>query len=310
MGVLLGELGKRLAERWLSLLVLPGALYVAVAAAAVDLGHAHALDLGRLTDKITSYAEAPAVTTLGGQVVVLAAVLAGAAAIGVAAQGFGTLFERFVLAAGWRSWPRPLAALAHRWVHRRRRRWDAAHATWHTEYQRARAPDAADRPDPEARHWAVRDRNRIAVERPDRPTWSGDRIHGAALRLDREHHLDLATVWPHLWLALPDAVRGELTAARAALSRAMTLAAWAVLYAVLILWWWPAAPLALVLAVAARHRIRTATDTYAQLLEATTRVYAIELAQRLGIDHAGPLDQGLGRILTHCLRARLPRPPL
>ncbi|WP_329315700.1 hypothetical protein OG723_35845 [Streptomyces sp. NBC_01278] len=308
MGGLLDELGKKFAERWISLLVLPGALFLAVAATAVGLGHAHALDVGRLTSGITAYAKAPAVTTTGGQLALLAAVLVGAAAIGVVAQALGALIERRVLAAGWRGWPRPFGDLADRLVRRRRRRWDTAHTTWWTERRRAMAPDPAHRPDPRVRHRAARTRDLIAVERPDRPTWSGDRIHAATLRLERDFHLDLATVWPHLWLVLPDTVRGELTAARTTLSRAASLGAWSVLYGLLVLWWWPAAPLAVVLAVTARHRTRAATDTYARLLEAAVRLHATDLAQQLDINEPSPLTRNLGRTLTSRLRTQLPPP--
>ncbi|TDD38154.1 hypothetical protein E1287_06285 [Actinomadura sp. KC06] len=323
MNGLLGELGKKLAERWLSLLVLPGALYLAVAAAAVTLGHGHALDVGRLAHEITRHAKSPSVTNAGGQVVLLAAVLAGAAVVGLIVQALGVLVERLSLAAGWRRWPRPVQGVVRRWVDARQRRWDAAHAAWHAEYQGARAPDPADRPDPAARHKAARDRDRIAVERPARPTWSGDRVHAVAVRLDRHHHLDLATVWPQLWLILPDAVRRELNDARADVARAATLGAWAVLYVPLAVWWWPAAPIAIVIAVTARHRIRTSTNAYARFLEAATRMHATTLAVRLGIVSAvpadqpleappiRPLDRDLGRALTRHLRTHLPppRPP-
>ncbi|MBO2458463.1 hypothetical protein [Actinomadura violacea] len=308
MNGLLGELGKRIAERWLTLLVLPGALYLAACFVAALLGHGHALDAGRLTAGITARAASPAVRSAGGQAVLLAAVLAGAAVAGLAAQALGVLVERLVLAAGWRGWPGPLGLAAGRLAERRRSRWTAAHADWHAEYLRARAPDPALRPDPRARHRAARRRDRVAVESPDRPTWSGDRVHAVALRMDREHHLDLAAVWPHLWLTVPDHVRAEVTAARTAVSRAATLGAWAVLYAPLAGWWWPAAPLAAVVALAARHRFRTAVDAYAVLLEAVTRLYAGGLATQLGIEHAGPLDAELGHALTRRLRPRLPRP--
>ncbi|MGV9270716.1 hypothetical protein ACWDRR_39465 [Kitasatospora sp. NPDC003701] len=309
MAGLLDELGKKLAERWLSLLVLPGALYLAAAAAAATLGHGHALDSDRLTTRITDYAKAPVATTTGGQLVLLASILAGAAAAGVVAQALGALIERRVLAAGWRAWPRPLHDLAERVVHRRRQRWDTAHSIWRTEYQRAKAPDPAHRPDPKVRHRAARSRDLIAVERPDRPTWSGDRIHAASLRLEREYHLDLATVWPHLWLVLPDTVRGELTTARTALSRATTLGAWSALYALLTVWWWPATPLAAVLAATARHRTRAATDTYARLVEAAVRLHATDLVRRLGISDTNLLTKDLGRTLTSRLRTQLPPPP-
>ncbi|MFF1651616.1 hypothetical protein [Streptomyces sp. NPDC058240] len=104
MGVLLSQLGTKLAERWLSLLVLPGALYLAVAATGHTLGHLHPFDLARLTHQITAWARHPAASTVGGQVVLLAAILAGAAAAGLVAQALGLLTERLCLAADWSTW--------------------------------------------------------------------------------------------------------------------------------------------------------------------------------------------------------------
>lgn len=123
MGGLLGELGKKLADRWLTLLVLPGALFLAAVAAAHVLGHSHALDAGVLTAQVTAWASTPAVASAGGQVVLLVGVLAGAAGAGLAAQGCGSLVERLVFAEGWRAWPSPLRWLAGRVVQRRRRCW-------------------------------------------------------------------------------------------------------------------------------------------------------------------------------------------
>ncbi|MBT2454574.1 hypothetical protein J7E98_07170, partial [Streptomyces sp. ISL-86] len=48
MNAFLGEPGKRFAERWLALLLLPGALFVAAAAVAGALGQRRALDTGGL----------------------------------------------------------------------------------------------------------------------------------------------------------------------------------------------------------------------------------------------------------------------
>ena len=97
MSGLLGEIGKKLAERWLSMLVLPGTLYLAVAAAAGALGHTHALDVGRLAAEITRQAKSPAAASAGGQAVLFAAVLAGAAAAGVVVQALGVVIERVSL---------------------------------------------------------------------------------------------------------------------------------------------------------------------------------------------------------------------
>ncbi|WP_051696380.1 hypothetical protein [Streptomyces sp. NRRL S-244] len=310
MGTLLGELGKKLAERWLSLLVLPGVLYLAVAALARTLGQAHPFAVGRLAGQVTAWAGAPAARTVGGQVVVLAAVLVGAAAVGVVAQALGSAVERVQLAADWPSWPAPARGLAYRITVRRRRRWRTAAETWHRHREQAAAARTrGERADPTGRLAARAAMVRISAEHPDRPTWSGDRIHAAAVRVDRDHRLDLAALWPHLWLVLPDTARAEVTAARQALSRATTLTAWALLYLPLALWWWPAAAIAVVLALAGRHRTRSAADTYATLLEAATRLQARDLAGPLGLDPTGPLTREAGATLgLHLAPSPPPRP--
>ncbi|MFF8883155.1 hypothetical protein [Streptomyces flaveolus] len=310
MGGLLTELSKKLAERWVSLLVLPGALYLAVAASSRALGHTHPFDLSRLTDQITTWANHPATGKAGGQVVLLAAVLAGAAAVGLAAQALGSLTERLWLAADWPAWPPPARQLAAWHTARRRRRWATAARTWHQHREgAARALARGRRVDPATRHAAEHAMTRIALEEPARPTWSGDRLNAAALRLDRDHGIDLAHIWPHLWLSLPEEIRTEVTAARQSLTRATALAAWALLYLPLTAWWWPAALITLALALTARIRTRAATDTYALLLEATTRVHARDLTDRLGLDPTGPLAPGTGDALSRCLTPTPPPPP-
>lgn len=308
MTAVLGELGKQLASRWLSLLVLPGALFLAVVFAAHTLGQADALSTARLVHQVTVSAKSPVVTTVGGQVVLLVAVLAAAAGAGIVAQALGSLIETVVLAAGWRDWPARLAALVEPLVNSRQGRWDEAHETYHRLYRQALAPNPADRPDPAALHAAARDRNRISRERPERPTWSGDRVSAAAVRLDRDLHLDLATVWPYLWLILPEPDRAQITDARSDLGRAAALGGWAILYAPLTWWWWPAAPLAVILAAVTRHRIRVAAQAYALLLEAATRLYAGALATQLGVDPQGPFSRQLGDELTRYLRSSPPAP--
>ncbi|MFI6732481.1 hypothetical protein ACIBI9_06045 [Nonomuraea sp. NPDC050451] len=306
MSNLLSELGKKLAERWLSLLVLPGALYLAVAFAATALGHKHAFDVPRLTRAVGDQAASPSVASTGGQVVVLLAVLGAAAALGLAAQSLGSLWERVVLAAGWQSWPGPFAKLAGALVGFRRRRWDNLSETVREHQRKVMSPGQDDRPNSLLRRRTAQRRLRIAAERPERPTWSGDRIQAVALRLDRQYHLDLFGLWPHLWLVLPESVRAEVTAARTDLSRAATLAGWAVLYLPLAWWWWPAALVGAVVAAVARHRFRVSADAYAQSLEAAARVHAVTLATELGVEHTGPLNTELGDRLYGLLT---PPPP-
>ncbi|MFD4604363.1 hypothetical protein ACFWPQ_40900 [Streptomyces sp. NPDC058464] len=301
---MLAELGKKLAERWLSLLVLPGALYLAVAATARTLGHSHPFDLHRLTGQITEWANAPAVGSTGGQVVLLAAALGGAAAVGLVAQALGSLAEQLHLAADWRTWPVGAYSLAQWATERRQTSWGTDAEAWYRH--RDRGPWA----DPAARQDAHAKMIRISPECPDRPTWSGDRIYAVAVRLERDYHLDLAALWPPLWLILPDTVRTEITAARQALARATTLTAWALLYLALAAWWWPATAITAVLAVTSWRRTRSAADTYATLLEAAARLHARDLAAQLGLDPAGPFTQESGDTLgRHLTPSPPPRPP-
>ena len=81
MSGLWSELAKKIADQWFSLLVLPGVFYLAVTCAALILGHAHALDVGLLTRCIAEYAKNRATISTSGQIVLLAATLAGAAAL-------------------------------------------------------------------------------------------------------------------------------------------------------------------------------------------------------------------------------------
>ncbi|GAA1945601.1 hypothetical protein GCM10009837_84530 [Streptomyces durmitorensis] len=308
MSELWTELSKQLADRWLSLLVLPGLLFLGVAAAAHTLGNQHPFDAELLVRTITAEAKNPVVTGTSGQILLLVAVLLAAAAAGVVAQAIGVFVERVVLASGWTAWPVPAAWLVRRWVCLRRLRWDHADRLYDGELQRALLPDPADRPDPAVRQAAAGRRARIAPERPERPTWTGDRIQAAVLRLDRDHHVDLAVVWPALERVLPDGLCGDIANARAAMARAVTLAGWAVLYAFLTWWWWPGALIAVVLASAARLRMRAGADQYARLLETAGRLYVPTLASTLGIDHTGPLDRELGTAVTEQLRTESPRP--
>jgi len=276
VGGFLNTLGQKLAERWLTLLVLPGALYLATAVAAHTLGYSHALDNRLLIHQISAWAKTPTVTSASGQIILLAAVLAGAAGAGLVAQTLGRAAEYLVLAADWRSWLWPLRRFAQWRVDKRGLRWDIAH----TKYQALRDQAALTlasqgiHVDHSERDTAYRALVRIAEIRPDRPTWSGDRLNTVSLRLQEELTLDLARIWPSLWLTLPDAARIEVTNARADLTRATSLTGWALLYAPLTLSWWPSGLITATLACAAWYRTRTAADTYAQLIDAAARQYA------------------------------------
>lgn len=343
MGGLLAELGTRLTDRWVTALALPGALYLAVAVAAYALGQDRAWDVGHLVAEVTRWAEDPRADTFGGQAVVFAAVLAGSAAVGILADGAGRIAERLWTAEDWHRWPPPLRGWTRRWVASRQRRWDLLRAG--VERTRAAADSAggtglgpageaggggagggeaesgagagtAAAPSPgdaaarEAAFAAAYDRMaRLSPERPERPTWAGDRIGAVRTRLARDHDADLAVLWPHLWLVLPEEARTEVTGAREALSRATGTAAWALLYLPLAAHWYPAALISAALAAVAWTRTRAAAEGYAMLVESCARLYAGDLADRVGIRHEGRFDRDLGDRLTLRLRASIPPPP-
>ena len=303
MGGFLAELGKKLAERWLSLLVLPGLLYLGPLAAAYTLGHRHVFDLGRITRQLDTWTTSPGVTT-GRLVLILLAALLAAAGTGLAAQALGSLTERGWLTDRWQSWPPPLRHLAESRTRSRARRWRAATETYQRQLYTTgaqRATGTETEGDLGAAHRAV---TRIAQEKPARPTWIGDRVHAVIARLDREHDLDLPTIWPTLWLAMPETTRTEITAARQALTRAATLAGWGLLYLVVGALWWPGLLIAVAIMGTAWRRARTAADTYALLIEAAARLHTAELARSLGIDHTGPLNQQTGWALTCLLQGK------
>lgn len=314
MGVFLAELGKKLAERWLSMLVVPGVLFLAVLAAARTLGHLHPFDFGLLTRQIDAWATAPSAARPSGLAIVLVAGLLAAAGAGVTAQALGSLVERIWLAEQWASWPAPARGIAKLRVHRRRRMWEAASKN-HQEALDARAAWLANGREPAEEPVVDLDQTRramqrIALEAPARPTWTGDRIHAVVVRMDRDYQLDLPTVWPHLWLAMPETTRPEITTARESLSRAATLAGWGVLYLVAGALWWPGLLIPAAVIGTAWRRSRAAVEVYALLVEAAARLHTTELARSVGIEHTGPLDQRTGFALTCLLQGQSHLVPL
>lgn len=312
MGGLLDELGRKLADRWLTLLVLPGSLYLGAVVIAATLGYAHAFSAHRLIDRLDQWtATAHAKSATGLTIVLLVAFLLSSAACGLAAQALGALVERLWLAADWALWPHPLRQAAAVLTRHRHASWTQAVTSYQQAKEEAAAALArarlAGQPAPPAGLAAAHHRiMRISAEPPGRPTWIGDRLNALATRLDRDLDLDLGTVWPYLWLTVPETARSEITAAREALDRAATLAGWGLLYIAVGVLWWPGLLAAAVVIATARHRARTATDSYALLIEATVRLYATALANELGLQPAGPLTRETGWALTSLLQLRSP----
>jgi hypothetical protein len=81
----LAELGRKLADRWLDILLLPGLLWIATLTAGVRLGQQHPADVGRLRgwlDQLAAHpaAHSPATVLLAATGILLATAAAGLAA--------------------------------------------------------------------------------------------------------------------------------------------------------------------------------------------------------------------------------------
>ncbi|MFD5557303.1 hypothetical protein ACFWIA_26120 [Streptomyces sp. NPDC127068] len=274
MNPLLATLSGKLTERWLNLLVLPGALFLGVLATGVTLGHGHWQDLGRLRAALDGLAGRPALERTGTAALVVAILLLLSSALSLGAQFLGAGVERY--------WLREARFAPSRVLVRRRA----------ARYRRAdRARTAAIRDpataEPEiARLTLVRDR--IGLVPPSRPTWYGDRLQAAAERVDAAYGVDLAAWWPRLWLVLQEPAQRQIESARASVAAAARLAAWAVGYLVVGLWWWPAVVIAAGCALVARTRARDAVEALASLVEAAVDVHGRELAVRVGVAVAEP----------------------
>ncbi len=280
----LGEIGNKLADRWAALLAIPGLLYLVAVTAAAVLGQVRALSYPDLNRKITAWAASPALKSAGGTVLIVAAVLAGSVVAGLAAAAGGRFIEIL--------WTLPGRRAPARWL-----------AGWRrNRSQKAKA--IADDPGstPAQVRKAMAQADRICLIRADRPTWIGDRLRACHVRIEQTYGLDLNATWPRLWLTVPDKVRTELSSARDAFSDAARLTAWAILYLLLGIWWWPAILIALITGAIAAIRARLTTANLADLIESAVDLHGRDLAVQLEENLTAPITPAVGAVLTSRMR--------
>jgi hypothetical protein len=111
------ELGQRLADRWLTYILIPGLLFAGAVLAASALGDARALDAGTLVTVLTSRVSAVQHRGDAGLAVVLAVLALGSSGAALAARLLGSGLQRLWLSQG--RWP------LRRLTARRLRRWEA-----------------------------------------------------------------------------------------------------------------------------------------------------------------------------------------
>ncbi|MGW2183580.1 hypothetical protein ACWCXX_37285 [Streptomyces sp. NPDC001732] len=106
------------------------------------------------------------------------------------------------------------------------------------------------------------------------PTRIGNTLRAVETRPVDKYGLDVVSVWPHLWLLLPDTARKEIATARVSLDASVAASIWGVLFvlfAPLTLWAVPAGLGVAVVAVVAW--VPSRAEVYADLLEAGFDLY-------------------------------------
>ena len=293
MNAFLTELGKNLAGRWAAVLALPAAVFVAVAVAAAVLGPSHALDIALLRTRVMAVSTGPALVWTA------AGFLTATAVVGLAVTSLGDVVITSWGATGV-GLGRPFTVLRHRRWHRAAVKTDSA--------VRAvlAAPD--DRQAKVRARRAVLRRDAISEIEPHCPTWAGDRLRAVA---DRVHHstgLDLTTMWPRLWLVLPDAARAEVTTVQERCASTARMPVWGLAYLVVGVYWWPALVPGLWLLSVSRRRIRRSVGVYADLVESSVDLYSRDVASQLGFEVTGRLTPEIGAQVTEAFQKHQPRP--
>jgi hypothetical protein len=293
---LLDELGRKIADRWLTRLLLPGLIWVCTAALAWQLGWVHALD-PRAAEPLLRLA---GTHRAGQSVVVAVGALIAAAAAAMTAAGVTAVIPGIRPAAA-------RSALARRLRVIRQQRWERAKA--YAEQLEADALVAAVGSVAAGPKIAAARARQFAIspEKPEHATWVGDRLRANAMRIHRAYGLDVTILWPRLWVILPDSLRADIATAQGNYAAAGALVGWAVLYALLGLVWGPALLIAAAVLTVASIRARSAIDVLCQLVEAAVDLYGPALADQLRIASNGPLTPAIGSAINEMLRKEPPR---
>ncbi|MFZ3592954.1 hypothetical protein [Streptomyces sp. BH104] len=252
MDGILTELGKRIADRWFAFLILPGVPFAAAVLATWAMrpsGAAHALDLDLLVRRLDTLGDTA--TTAKGAV--LGCLLLG-----------GVIVTALVV--------RELSLFVHRlWTGRS----NALRRVMNPGIQRRRR-SALD---------TARQGGYAVPERylPRRATWIGDRFALADERVAAQYGVSLARVWPRLWQLHDPRGPKIVTAAWDEYAAATVRVAWALPYAALAPFWWPAAVIALALFLLGWTQGRRGADDFCLACEAAVDLQLRRLAHVVGV---------------------------
>lgn len=251
MTALIGEITRRLPDRWLTTTLGPGALWVLTAALAVHFGHSNALGVFGLASTVRDTGamlrDRPAEALVYGA-------LAVAGAVGASATAHATG-----------------AAVRRLWSGR-----------WGFPLARPAAVLTARRRDRRARQLAEAGTRLPAAFLPSTPTWIGDRLQLADTRISAQYGLSLALVWPRIWQLVDADTRTLVQQARARYDVASTLVGWSATYLVLAAVWWPAVVAAALALLVGWRRGRVAVALFCDTVESTVDLQHRALATALG----------------------------
>ena len=245
MTSLLAEFGKKLIDRWLSTVLLPGLCFVAALSCAYELGNTHALDRRLLITRLSSES-AVRRNSLVELAVDTILILIAAFMAAVAADVLSGLVNRLWTARR----PRILVA-----------------------YRRYRAVQAGEH----------RGSQLLARDLPSRASAVGDRFRLIGARVEAQYGLDVVLVWPRLWLMISAEARGEVQTAYENYRAATRLVSWGILYLVVGAYWWPAAFIGAVSIGVGHYRGQKSSALVADLVESTVDLHHKELAEALSI---------------------------
>lgn len=251
MTALIGEITRRLPDRWLTTTLGPGALWVLTATLAVHFGHSNALGVFGLATTVRETGamlrDRPAEAVVYGALAV-----AGAIGASAAAHAAGAAVRRL-----WSGrWGFPFERLATVLTARR----------WHRRTSRLAAAGT----------------RLPAAFLPATATWIGDRLQLTDTRISAQYGLSLALVWPRIWQLVDVDTRTLVQQARARYDVASTLVGWSATYLVLAAIWWPAVAVAAVALLAGWRRGRIAVALFCATVESTVDLHHRALATALG----------------------------
>ena len=263
------SIAGKLADRWAALssqaLVFWAGGFLAWASA-----HGGVRGLAAPTRRLASYSGP-------GQAAVLVGALLLTGASAVVVQRISTPVLR--LLEGY--WPPLLRPVRDKMVHGGARHADAMHE----ELRKLAGPiaDGTASREQRDRYVALDERlRRMPTTGRLLPTRIGNILRAAETRPVDKYGLNPVILWPHMWLVMPDAARGEISSARDALDSSVTATVWAILFLAFSPWNpWAALVGVVVAAVAVLAWIPARAAAFATLVEAAFDLYRQDLYARL-----------------------------